>query len=444
MAYYNTNVTTLNLFFRCITCFAYMTFYAFYTYIQNIFWNYTGIGNTVKKANDTENYELSAHVCSILYRYKFDVIVGPSKLNNFLCIHEKFVHPHYVLKDNVTLYTADEKEAVFIEVDENVKVWKSMHGTFMREVQFLHAKKVIILPFSAFQRLASEIGPPTSQLVFICNVARCGSILTSRFFEESGRCVVLREADALNALAVYLETKPRELTQKIARSIISSLCKPTKDNLEPDAYVFKMTSGTINACSIIAETFPKCKILFCYRNAKNAAISLEKLTHKSPLVKIFYLLSNMSGDAVGKVYLKLARLGSPNVPRCQHPLEYGIHRWITSLKQYEQLHNELGSSVIAAIRYEDIIKNPKYFISEVFKFCNLSQSLVQPALRAMNSDSQENSCLCKKELDKYASYEFTPQLVAKCSKLCQNAGLPALTEHYFVSGLIALCTDDSS
>ena len=282
--YYNTNVSNTNLLFRFVFYYVYVVAFAIYKRVQAIMWKLTGVDEQLRASTQSQNYATSAHVCRVFAKYKFDVIVSPAKLENFFTVHETFVHPCYVLADNVTLYTADENQAVFVEVDKDMLVWQSKNGTFFRDVQYTNVLKVITMPFASFQRLASEVGQPKARLILIGNISRCGSILTSRFFEETGKCVVIREADALNVIADYAEYKPAEVTEKIAWCVVALLCKPIKSLPNPAAYVCKLRSEKLATSKIVAQFCPDCRIIFCYRNAKNASVGLHRLTYKLPLV----------------------------------------------------------------------------------------------------------------------------------------------------------------
>ena len=106
------------------------------------------------------------------------------------------------------------------------------------------------------------------------------------------------------------------------------------------------------------------------------------------------------------------------------------------MKQYNEIRSALGGCRISAVRYEDIMKSPEQFISAVFQFCGLPDELVSPALRAMNTDSQENSCLSRRELYKHRACVFGPDVIARCNSMCFREGFPAITEEYVADGVI--------
>ena len=436
-SYYNPNVTAWNLPLKIFTSYVFSTLRKFYSFVQyNVVWKLTGTQSKVFKAQQPENYSSSAQVFKILGRHKLDVIMGPANEENFLLIHSKFVHPQYVLKDNIILYSADDKQAVFVEMKDNVFLWQNKYGPFLRESQFFNAIRVIILPFHAMTRLAREIGPPKTKLIFIWNIARCGSVLTSRAFEESGRCIVLREPDALNSVAVYSETKSSDVVKQITTNVVCLLAKQLTVQNDVDAYVFKATSSTLVASSIIHELFPQSKHVFLYRDVIRSSVLLEKLTHKLPLLKLFYLLSSVSGKTVGKLYVSAAGLAQPNMPRCDHPIEYGVHRWAYHVKKYDELKRKIGPN-LGAILYEDFIRHPEFVIRRLFEFCELDVSLVPLALRALNSDSQENSCLSDKELNKYSDITFSSSNLSKCRMIMQSYGFLDLEKEVILDGMIS-------
>lgn len=434
---YNPNVTTLNLPIKLLTAYVFSTVRDVYNYLQyNVIWQLTGTRSKVIRAAMPDNYGESAHVLKIIGRHKLDVIMGPANAGNFILTHQKFVHPSYVLRDNVTLYSADEKQAVFVEMKDNVCIWQNEYGPFLRESQFFNAVRVIVLPFYAMTWLAAEVGDPQAKLIFIWNIARCGSVLTSRAFEETGKCIVLREPDALNTIAVYSETKNPEIVRQIGQNVVRLLSKKVQSNANVDAYVFKATSSTLVASALVHSLFPDSKHVFLYRDALRSSVCLEKLTHKLPLLKLFYLLSSVSGETVGKLYMSFAGLAQPNMPRCNHPVEYGIHRWAYHVQKYDELKKEIGAN-LGAILYEDFIKDPEFVLSRLFDFCGLDVKLVGRAMGALNADSQELSCLSDRELKKYKDINFGEVELKKCRQIMNSYGFPELEKEYVLPGMIS-------
>lgn len=80
---------------------------------------------------------------------------------------------------------------------------------------------------------------------------------------------------------------------------------------------------------------------------------------------------------------------------------------------------------MAGFRYEDLIKNKRYAIAQVFKHVGLPLDLVESGLKAMEGDSQKGSGVGSKEVCNYSDLPFTPEVEARARKIFTMFNLPA-------------------
>ena len=204
-----------------------------------------------------------------------DPILQPSGPDNFLLVHDSWLDPEHVLDDTVTLYYITKDEAVFVQCSPEVDVTSSNYSPFMRLSQFRHATKVLVMPIHVFQKLAEEVGDPKGQLLFVSNVARCGSTLLCQIFEESKQSIAFSEPDSINALTQFrgqmVNGVPSKEYDTIVRNIVRMLCKPVKRMPDCALWVIKMTQPTMTHVPYLAEAFPGCKNLFIYRDGMPVA-----------------------------------------------------------------------------------------------------------------------------------------------------------------------------
>jgi len=59
-------------------------------------------------------------------------------------------------------------------------LWRGEYGPFMYMAQMKYCRRVIVVPLSAFHRLAEQIGDPDAELIFLFNTTRCGSTLLTQ------------------------------------------------------------------------------------------------------------------------------------------------------------------------------------------------------------------------------------------------------------------------
>ena len=84
-------------------------------------------------------------VLDIVWKNCFDLTM-PRTMDDFICHHEKFVSPDYVLAEHLTLFFMLEDAAVFAEYDKSVQPWKSKHGAFHLEATWNHVRKLVVMP----------------------------------------------------------------------------------------------------------------------------------------------------------------------------------------------------------------------------------------------------------------------------------------------------------
>ena len=66
-------------------------------------------------------------------------------------------------------------------------LWRGEYGPFMYMAQMKYCRRVIVVPLSAFHRMAEQIGDPDAELIFLFNTTRCGSTLVTQVFANSYR-----------------------------------------------------------------------------------------------------------------------------------------------------------------------------------------------------------------------------------------------------------------
>jgi len=59
-------------------------------------------------------------------------------------------------------------------------LWRSEYGPFIRYLQRLLCRRLIVVPLTTFHRLAEQIGDPQGELIFVFNTTRCGSTLLAQ------------------------------------------------------------------------------------------------------------------------------------------------------------------------------------------------------------------------------------------------------------------------
>ena len=409
--------------------------FSFFQY--HVVWRLNGTLRQLTENQRPENYERSVQVLRIIFTYRYDVFVQPPSLVDFFLVHEKFDHPERVLKDNVDLYSVDDKQTVFTEAEEGVQQWRNEYGAFLRVTQYQQAVRVIILPLLAASRLSDKVGDPKARLVFLSNTTRCGGTLLGQVFERTNKCVVFSEPGALQQIAKYeLNQMSKEKLDKITRTVIRLFCKRVKFPKEVVAYVFKPLAGTLEIMPAICRVYPEAKHLFCYRDIKIMANSCQKLRFVSPLLHLAWWAGSKSTFIMKQISSKAGVSNNSRRTKLAHPLDLGFRIWGLSLRRYLDMRQQ--GVEIAGFLYDDLIKNKRCAIENLFKFTGLPTELIDAAVKGLDKDSQTNSGVSTKDLNQYADYDLdSTELLALNRKIIAMFDLPTVDGVISVEGTIS-------
>ena len=136
---------------------------------------------------------------------------------------------------------------------------------FIFIIQLLKANRLVIMPHSSFNRLASEVGDPPAnkRLTFVNMTSRCGSTLLSQMISRTPKSLTMSEPwsfvhihghynEGLISLAEY---------RRLLRSTVRLLCKPEKNR--DVAHIFIKTTALMSpAFPMLKEMFPRAVYIF--------------------------------------------------------------------------------------------------------------------------------------------------------------------------------------
>ena len=269
-----------------VTALLFLLFNLFFSLLQRFWWIVTGVNSLRNRRDEAEAFSHSAHVLDIWWRFKLSLIVLPNSTLDFITVHNRFDHPDIVLKDNVTIYAVSSSHAVFVETDVDVDAANSKFSSFMKVAQFLHAKRVIILPIRVFHQMADQLGDPQGKLIFVGNTGRCGSTLLCQIYEQTGKCVAFSEPDVITYLCHHHGAMSSEHFSRLAISTVRMLCKVRSS--KPDVYIIKVfPPGMANGLVSLHKLWPQAKLLFMYREGLKMARSVSKVREEDVVIKVW-------------------------------------------------------------------------------------------------------------------------------------------------------------
>ena len=422
----------LGLAFKFIKSFAFKTVRSVFGFYQGIFWAINGTYIQLWRSRFASNYSWSAHVQTVWFRHKLDLVLEPSSPTNFITTHYSFENPRYVLKKNVTLYYVTRTQAVFVETDPKIDAPHSDNGSFLRVAQFLNARRIITMPIATFHQLAESVGDAKGRLIFVSNPTRCGSTLLSQVFEETNRVLSFSEPDALNAIGLYEGRMPQKELDRLVVNSVRLLCKPVDRPIA--AYILKTTAPTIDAVPMFIRLFPDSKQVFMYREGLKVAQSLFRSGKQMPLLELTFLVTPLSQTLTRKAVESMGLSPDMFKVKCIDGFVFSLYVWAVILDKYNQYLNE--EMDIAAVRYEDLVKHPLQATQAVFKYCGLPVEWAHDGIRAMDKDAQRKSPLSMKNLRKHDVAGLTPQRKKQTDEICDQFNLPRIPEPCLLEGTI--------
>lgn len=360
-------------------------------------------GFTIKSGPASEaeraaaDYDHSAQVVRLLGRGAY-CFAGKHDLDNFFWKHESYVHPRFILEEKrVTLQGITPKSAFFCVTD--VDVYETSKAPFAFLLQFLMAKKLVILPLESLHMLAEEVGDPRAdRLLFVGNTARCGTTLLCQMLarlDEAEKVLVLSEPWSFVHIHGHynMGRVSWDETNRLLRSAIRLQCKP--DGLEQEnkkAIVIKFATPCTPILKMLKEElFPQAKMIFMTRHPKPSNQSFISIMESFPYV--------------------YRRLGENKIFWYEHLAMPYEDEKLQRMRRSFQLSKEPPSTSEDAARgyaaalacyladpgmydkvmvYEDFLENVEQHTEEILRMLNLPMSQLRNAIGALKKDSQNN------------------------------------------------------
>ena len=425
---------------RALELFLYTIVRLIFRGIQILWWKYNGTEKRIKEAALPRNYDRCVQVLKIIWWNKFDLLMTSSP-SEFLCVHDRFESPKYIFdNDHVSLFMLNEKYAIFSEAKEkDMQLWKIKYGCFIRENHVLYSSHLLYVPIEQFHRMAEELGEPKGELTFIFNTSRCGSTLLAQMAEETGELVNISEPNQMNQLAtIYKKNENSRHVRQLARDVVRWTCRPYR-GLVVSGYFIKLISPAICSISLLREVFPKSHLLFMYRDVVKVSQSMYRAAQEYPTLRLAYTLSRLWAGFMEMSANAMGFYGPDYSIKTHDDITLGVFNWIATAKYYMDLRS-LGKEV-AAVRYEDLISDPRYSSRQILKYCGLEENLAELFVKGMTVDSQRNSVLSKANLGQHKNPQLSQESKDFHNALLKKKGFDRIGEPGVLEGTITFKND---
>ena len=370
-------------------------------YIMDIFlrlcFDVSLLNGTRLEQERSKEYEHSGHILKIYGRGTISLF-GNHDETNFLYLHDKYVHPNYILEhENVSLMGVDDKRAYFCVSNKDVDPFDSSTGPFLWANTFIAAEKLLILDIAHFHRLAECRGDPFQKdnlkITIIHMTTRCGSTLIGQMLEHVPRIRIMSEPKSFSYIGnLYLTGKISYIEyQRLLESTFRIQCKKEKGI---DRIVMKWIPTATPTIPSLKDKHPKLNLIFNTRNVKDTARSIIKVFDSIlPLSMKIITAVNMCVYAQEHVpvhyddikWWKLYRSLSLTLNEDTETAKFLFFNWWGIIEMYQKRRSDYRMTIL----YEDLSRDPRPVIDELFKSLDISSKYLENAMKALEVDSQQ-------------------------------------------------------
>ncbi|MEH2336805.1 sulfotransferase family protein [Nostoc sp.] len=287
---------------------------------------------------------------------------------------------------HITLYCLDleNQQAIFVETPSDIDIYEA---SFLYQAQYEYAQRLIAVPYQEFHQLAANIGDSIGQIAMIYSVGRCGSTLLSKLFSQVDTVLSLSEPDVFTQIVGIRnpDGSNDDALAELIKSCIYLLCKPTLKG-KPSFCAIKLRSFGIELADLIYRVLPDTKLIFMYRNAEDVVKScIRTFVPFSAMLPIIAQNIQAYNQFIPllKEYARYIDFTDSNAT------EFYTTMWLSVMHRYLLICQQ--GIPTCAIRYEDLVADPKKMVTGIFNYCNLPISEVSHACKVFEKDSQSGS-----------------------------------------------------
>lgn len=360
---------------------------------------------------------------------------------SFLTVHKRFAPANIALEKGVHLLSINETKATFIQVDEDCDLFNPRLYPITSLGQTQHAKYLIILPIGYFNEILQNVDIESKRVVWMFHTARCGSTAWVQVFNSLPQWTIFSELQTLQYTWLFNQQH---------HSSVESYSKSPEFRKHAIAFIkmylhhvpaghsvfWKTTTFDNYMIDIISEEFPSHNILVAYRDILPSIKSYHSTFGSQRNVRHAYnVLSSdplNNNNRIAHTMRAFATNGL-DVDVCQEIIKrvkpQTVTEWMTfryaailsSVLQYE--HNGV---MIKSIKYEHLKRDRKGTLTKVFRYLGISDSHIDVAYEALNTDSQQGTWLSRENQNerKVEEWQRSEGEVERCNLILKSLGLP--------------------
>ena len=317
-------------------------------------------------------------------------LAGLASLDRFTWRDGGEVASEIVIREkNVSPYCVDpvSRRLIFVDLPPDLDL-ASVPFAYLAQKRY--ARRLIAVPYAELPDLASRVDWPP-QLVFVFNVARCGSTLMHRMLNQVDGVRCFAELDVFtNMIPLAQHAEERSALRGLLADSVKLFAYPYADGI----VAFKGRGQDTDIADLVHETFPEARCLFLYRNAIDWSASWRRLDIQNGTTEV-----NVGGyrDALRAMYGRSTDFDVlvPPEARTIPSMVAWLHIWLMSVEGYLRAR-EAGVPFLT-LRYEDLDAHREAMAARVFDYVGIPLEGVAQALRGFEKDAQAGTALARKD-----------------------------------------------
>ncbi len=354
-------------------------------------------GSRRERLLSRRRFDRSGHLVEVFRSVAFlDPTTRPDLIHHVFR-HVEYLDPRAILqREDVCLSHVDEAHAYFAVADERgADLYDTRRFPFFPWSLRRLCSRFILLPVSAFHRLAEEAGDPAVDLCFLAMTPRSGSTLITQIAHSCPNTRALGEPFSLVGICqMFLEGAcDREQLRQLLRSSVRLQAKrePGSDCRR----VFVKLHPSMNPhLDLLAELFPRARLVYCTRGLTDSLVSARRVVSTARVglfgsLGIFWrrFLSQIHAPLEGDRDLWLRKRLNPIWQNVSD--DEALFLWhAASLACYFQFRDLFHGVVF----YEELVSEPEAAVGRLFKAMSLADADVArhvPAgISVLDRDSQ--------------------------------------------------------
>ena len=321
--------------------------------------------------------------------------VAPSSFADFDLGPGQPVTSRLALEPGWTTYCVDveRRQMLFVEIPPEVDL---AEAPFVYVMQARLARRALIVPFAALEDLAERV-PAPRQVIFVFNIARCGSTLVNAMLNRVEGVWSVSEPDPFFDLVMRRHLlDPSEIPGLVRACVLLSFRPPAARRAHTMGIKFR--SESLFQAEHFHAAFPEAAYVFLYRDGVSWARSFWYFRRISGCRSCWREKASASHWWMLSAAAPLDRLLAYLDPDGPIPVTRVLAPgWAIQIEEYLRLRDR--GLPFLAIRYNELQADQEAVTARLLRHCGLPAAAAAAAAKAFERDSQAGTAIARDRRD---------------------------------------------